>query len=90
MAQILKLSSKQCIVAPQKNWAKKTKKKIFAEGLAWPSAKGFFAEGLASGPRQRRFIKKNWPKNWFQKNLCRGPKNLPKTGFTEKKTFAEA
>ena len=75
MAQISKLSSKQCIVAPQKNWAKKTKKKIteglaggprqrikkkiFAEGLSSPSAKGFFADDLASGPQQRRFIKKN-------------------------------
>jgi hypothetical protein len=35
LEQILKLSLKQCIIAPQKNWAQKTKKqKIFAEGLA--------------------------------------------------------
>ena len=36
----------------------KNKKKIFAEGLAWPSAKGIFAEGLANGPRQTKFKKK--------------------------------
>ena len=35
--------------------------KIFAEGLAWPSAKGIFAEGLANGPRQRKFKKKSLP-----------------------------
>ena len=39
------------------------KNKLFAEGLAWPSAKGVFAEGLANDPRQRI----------FKKNLCRGP-----------------
>ena len=33
-------------------------KKKFAEGLAWPSAKGIFTEGLANGPRQRKFKKK--------------------------------
>ena len=36
----------------------KKQKKIFAEGLAWPSAKGVFAEGLANRPRQRIFKKK--------------------------------
>ena len=94
----------------------KKPKKIFAEGLAWPSAKGFFAEGLASGPRQRASLpraspwalgkddllkknfgrksgskKKSLPRAWsralgqdfFKNYFCR------KTGFTEKKTFAE-
>ena len=37
--------------------SKNQKKKIFAEGLAWPSAKGVFAEGLLNGPRQRIFKK---------------------------------
>ena len=32
--------------------------KIFAESLAWLSAKGIFAEGLANSPRQRKFKKK--------------------------------
>ena len=43
-----------------KNWVQKNKKKqnLFAKGLAWPSAKGVFAEGLANGPRQRKFKKK--------------------------------
>ena len=45
---------------------------MFAEGLSWPSAKGFFAEDLASGPRQRRFIKKNLAKNLVLK------KSLPR------------
>ena len=99
---IIKLSSKQCIVAPQKNWAKKTKKKFSAEGLAWPSAKGFFADGLTSGPRQRRFIKKNLTEKLvLKKSLPRAwsralgkdffLKNLPKNWFhrEKKKTFAE-
>ena len=37
---------------------KEFKKKTLPRAYPWPSAKGFFAEGLASGPRQRRFIKK--------------------------------
>ena len=49
----------------------KKKQKIFVVGLAWPTTKGslprtrpwtlrkgVFAEGLASSPRQRLFIKK--------------------------------
>ena len=52
-----------------KKLGSKNKKKIFAEGLAWPSAKGIFAEGLANGPRQRNFFKKI-------KNLCRVPGGL--------------
>ena len=42
-----------------KKLGSKNKKKLFAEGLAWPSAKGVFAEGLANGPRQRIFKKNN-------------------------------
>ena len=49
-----------------KKLGSKNKKKLFTEGLAWPSAKGIFAEGLANGPRQRNFFKKI-------KNLCRVP-----------------
>ena len=49
-----------------KKLGSKNKKKLFAESLAWPSAKGVFAEGLANGPRQRIFKK-------IIKNLCRGP-----------------
>ena len=40
-----------------KKLGSKNQKKLFAEGLAWPSAKGVFAEGLANGPRQRIFKK---------------------------------
>ena len=40
-----------------KKLGSKNKKKLFAEGLAWSSAKGVFAEGLANGPRQRIFKK---------------------------------
>ena len=43
--------------SPTKKLGSKNKKKLFAEGLAWPSAKGVFAEGLANGPRQRIFKK---------------------------------
>ena len=41
-----------------KKLSSKNKKKLFAEGLAWPSAQGIFAEGLTNGPRQRKFKKK--------------------------------
>ena len=47
----------------------KKNKKIFAEGLAWPSAKGIFAEGLANGPWQRKFKKKI-----FAEGLANGPR----------------
>ena len=42
-----------------KKLGSKNQKKIFAEGLAWPSSKGVFAKGLANGPRQRIFKKIN-------------------------------
>ena len=53
-----------------KNWVQKTKKKLFAEGLAY-TAKGVFAEGLANGPRQRIF-KKN--KKSLPRALDLGPR----------------
>ena len=93
------MSSKQCIVAPQNNWAKKTKKNCRGPG-PWPSAKGFFAEGRALGPRQRRFIKnkilaeklvqkKSLPRAWSRALGKDLKKIAAKDGFTEKKTFAE-
>ena len=42
----------------KKKLGSKNQKNLFAEGLAWPSAKGVFAEGLANRPRQRIFKKK--------------------------------
>ena len=49
-----------------KKLGSKNQKKLFAEGLAWPSAKGVFAEGLANDPRQRIFKKnkKSLPSAW--------------------------
>ena len=59
-------------------------KKIFAEGLAWLSAKGVFAEGLANGPRQRIF-KKN--KKIFAEGLINDPRQ--RIFKKNKKIFAE-
>jgi hypothetical protein len=57
LTQILKLSLKQCIIAPQKNELKKQNK--------------IFAEGHASGPRQRLFGKKIDRKTDWKKSLPR-------------------
>ena len=65
-----------------KNWVQKTKKKQknFAEGLAWPSAKGIFADGLANGPPQRKLKKKNLclgPGQRARPQMGQGPSNYP-------------
>ena len=57
-----------------KKLGSKNKKKLFAEGLAY-TAKGVFAEGLANGPRQRRF-KKN--KKSLPRALDLGPRQRAK------------
>ena len=59
-----------------------------------PSAKGFFAEGLASGSRQRRFIKKklaeklvlkkSLPRAW-SRALGKDLKKLPNNLVSQKK-----
>ena len=50
---------------------KNQKKNFFAKGLAWPSVKGMFAEGLTNDPRQRKF-KKN--KKSLPRALDLGPR----------------
>ena len=66
--------------------SKNQNKKLFAEGVAWPSAKGVFAEGLANGPRQRIFKKKI-----FAKCLTAGTRQrmTPVAAVTHPAIFAE-
>jgi len=73
------LSSKQCIVAPQKNWAKKTKKKNLPRALCrgpdlWPSAKNFKNKNKKSLPRPWIWALGKGPNTKkLLRALCRGP-----------------